>query len=177
MIASCIDWYAQKETTYFNLSTEHSEMEAAEAEYEVCVERLPANVERVERETEAGCSPSPSTIFYWLEAQCCRVERLLNQLQKELILGVKRGRAMAELPKESTVENPNSYKAATATKEAGLNSLTFGVVVAGAVQCFSRRQWYRLRAYFLAKAESRFDLLTRIAVRLPITQTFELAII
>jgi hypothetical protein len=101
----------------------------------------------------------------------------LTQLQKELVQEKKRGREVETLPAESLVENPNCYKAARPEKVSLLDRLSFSTCVADRWLGPGKQQWYRLRAYFLTRAESREDVLTGTRVQLPITQSFELVII
>ena len=123
------------------------------------------------------CRPAHTTVFYWVDFLCERVEALLSQTQKELVQERKRGKAMICLPDESAVENPNGYKASTMEKRGLLDRLTFAGIAAREWLGKKERLWYRLRAYFLLMAETRKDLLTDTTVRLPITQSFELLVL
>jgi hypothetical protein len=125
---------------------------------------------------EPECRPAHTTVFRWVDDMCKRVEGLLTQLQKELVQEKKRGREVPKLADESVVVNPNSDKAASDEKIQKLDRLSFATCAADGWLGQGKQQWYRLRAYFLAAAESRKDVLTETKVWMPITQSFELAI-
>jgi hypothetical protein len=119
---------------------------------------------------DSGCSPVASTVFYWVDFACKRIEELLQQMQKEL---VRRGRQMELLPREANVENPNSYKAYAEGKSGMLDRLSFLTCASELLLGHSKQVWQKLRAYFLTAAEFRKDLLTGRFVKLSTTQTFE----
>ena len=182
VIAACIEAYASREVKYRDLSTAVSDLEFVEPELDVRAEKLYGEVAEESTKRQAGDDGDPrfrpayTTIFYWVNFVCKRVEALLMQLQKELVQKKKRGKEVAELPAESHAENPNSYKAAGDEKGNMLDRLSFATCAARLLFTQSKQQWYRLRAYFLTKAESRKDVLTDMRVQLPITHTFELVI-
>ena len=176
VIAAGVEAYARHELTYWDVSTDLSDIELAEPEmdirkeesYEQLVSSSPAD-----DESEPRCRPVRSTVFYWVNFVCRRIEGLLTQLQKELVQARKRGREVGALPAESLVENPNSYKATSDDKRRMLDRVSFATCAVDWLLGQGKQQWYRLRAYFLAKAESRNDLLTGTRLQMPITQSFE----
>jgi hypothetical protein len=95
-------------------------------------------------------------------------------MQKEVVQARKRGREEVVLPAESSVENPNSYKATADEKRRMLDRVSFATRAIDKLLGQGKQQWYRLRAYFSTAAESRNDLLTGIRLQMPITQSFEL---
>jgi len=126
---------------------------------------------------DAPSRPAHNTIFDWVNFACKRIESTLMQFQKELVQETKRGKGVAKWTAESILENPNSYKAASAEKDSLLDRLSFATGMANTLLRKSTRSWYGVRAYFLTRAETRKDLLTDTGVKLPITQTFELTIL
>jgi hypothetical protein len=182
VIVAGVEAYARQDVTYWDLSIELSEIELADPEMDIREEEAFKRLLEggaVRQRNEAGeppCRPVRSTIFYWVDFVCKHIEGMLTQLQKELVQEMKRGRQAAALPAESLVENPNSYKAASEEKGSMLNRLSFATCAADWMLGRGKRQWYRLRAYFLAAAESRDDILTDTRLQLPITQSFELDI-
>jgi len=183
VIAAGVEAYARHEMSYWDVSIDLSDIELAEPEMDIRGEEsyrelvLERPVRPTDEEGEQRCRPVRSTVFYWVKFVCNRIEGLLTQLQKELVQEKKRGREVETLPAESLVENPNSYKAARAEQVSMLDRLSFSTCVADRLLGRGKQQWYRLRAYFLTRAESREDVLTGTRVQLPITQSFELVII
>jgi hypothetical protein len=180
VIAAGVEAYARHEASYLDVSIDLSDIELAEPEMDIakeeCYEELVGKTAKQSTD-EAGeprFRPVRSTVFHWVNFVCKRVEGLLTQLQKELVQEKKRGREVWALPAESQVENPNSYKAASEEKAGRLDRLSFATIAGEQFLGQSKRQWYRLRAYFLTKAESRNDLLTDTLLQMPITQSFEL---
>ena len=182
VITAGVEAYASTETAYRDVSTNLSDLELADPEMDIREEELykklvaEGSAKQADDNKNPVCRPAHTTVFYWVEFTCKRIEALLMQLQKELVQQKKRGQKVAKLPAESHVDNPNSYKAASDKKARMLDRLSFATCAARLLFGQSKQQWYRLRAYFLTRAESRKDLLTDMRVRLPITQTFELAI-
>jgi hypothetical protein len=182
VIAASIEAYASMEVAYRGVSADLSDLELVEPEMDVREEELYENVfeggaaKQVGGVDEPPCRPAHTTVFGWVDFACKRTEALLLQLQKELVQERKRGKEIAQLPPEGLVENPNSYKAASDEKDRMLDRLSFAMCTAVQLVTQSKQQWYRLRAYFLIKAETRKDVLTETRVQLPITQTFEPAI-
>jgi hypothetical protein len=130
----------------------------------------------VDGSEKKSCRPAHTTVFYWVNFVCKHIEGLLMQTQKELVHEQKRRKIEIELPPESTVENPNSSKAATDDKSNMLNLMSFMTLAAMLLFKHKEYIWQNLRAYFLVKAESRKDLLTDTVVWLFTTHTFELVI-
>jgi hypothetical protein len=90
------------------------------------------------------------------------VESIVQQLQKEL---VRRQKDLRRLPPESRVENPNSFKAQSDAKAQGLDRLSFAGFAARLLVSANEKPWWRLRTYFLTKAENCNDLLTDTRAR------------
>jgi hypothetical protein len=176
VIAAGVEAYARYELTYLDVSIDLSDIELAEREMDITEEESYeqlAGSTPTEDEGEPRCRPVRSTVFYWVNFVCTRIEGLLTQLQKELVQEMKRGREVGALPAESLVENPNSYKATSDEKVRMLDRVSFATCAVDWLLGQGKQQWYRLRAYFLAKAESRNDLLTGTRLQMPITQSFE----
>lgn len=182
-----IEAYASAQAEYRDVSANLSSLELVDPEMDIREEEMYKELvaESAARQTEKKtghhaeepvCRPAHTTVFRSVKFMCKHVEGLLMQLQKELVQAKKRGREVSKLPDESDVENPNSDKAASYDKSKKLDRLTFATCLADSLFGQGKRQWYRLRAYFLATAESRKDVLTETVVQLPITQTFELVI-
>jgi len=176
VIAAGVEAYARYELTYLDVSIDLSDIELAEREMDITEEESYeqlAGSTPTEDEGEPRCRPVRSTVFYWVNFVCTRIEGLLTQLQKELVQEMKRGREVGALPAESLVENQNSYKATSDEKVTMLDRVSFATCAVDWLLGQGKQQWYRLRAYFLAKAESRNDLLTGTRLQMPITQSFE----
>jgi len=183
-ISAGIEAYATARTEYRDVSTDLSDLELADPEMDIRSEELykemvsEAAAKQIGKKTADDaegpwCRPAHTTVFRWVEFMCEHVEALLTQLQKELVQEKKRGKTVSKLPAESVVENPNSDKAASSEKDRKLDRLSFARCAADSLLGQGEKQWYRLRAYFLARAESRKDVLTETMVQLPITHTFE----
>jgi hypothetical protein len=171
-----VDAYACGETSYRYLAGGLSDLEFAEPEMNIRQTEFYADALKEGKIAGAatgsgGYRPSYSTIFYWVDFVCKRIEAVLQQQQKEL---VRRQKSLNAMPAENAVENPNNWKAQTKDKAEDLDQLTFGTLAAEILLGSNQRVWERLRAYFLTKAESCRDLLTDTCVKLSSTQTFEL---
>lgn len=175
VISAGIEAYATAWTSYREVSTSLCDLELVDPEIGVRLEDTQSKDEKVADAEEPEFRPSHTTVFRWVKSMCKHAETLLTQLQKEMVQEKKRGRE-PKLPDESFVENPNSSKAADEQKARNLDRLSFATSAADSLVGQSKQKWYRLRAYFLARAESRKDVLTETIVRLPITHTFELVI-
>jgi hypothetical protein len=183
-ITAGIEAYARARTEYRDISADLSDLELAEPELDIRSEEMYREMvaESAAKKTDHGgegpavSRPAHTTVFRWVDFMCKHDEALLTQLQKELVQEKKRGREVSKLPDESVVENPNSDKAASVGKRRRLDRLSFATCAADGLLGTGKQQWYRLRAYFLATAESRKDVLTETMVQMPITQTFELVI-
>lgn len=182
VIAEGVAAYASREETYRGLSTDLSDLELCDREMDIRAEELckklvgESSARQADDSGEPRCRPSHTTVFHWVDFVCKHIELLLMQLQKELVQERKRGKRKAMLPAESVVVNPNSYKASSDNKGRMLDQLSFATCAASQLLGEGARQWHRLRAYFLTKAESRKDILTDTQLQLPITHTFELVI-
>jgi hypothetical protein len=178
MVAQGIENYAGTEIAYRHLSIALSELEFAEAGMDIREEKMYKQMvednKLLDDNEKKGCRPAHTTVFYWIEFICKRVEGLLMQVQKELVHEQERRKLAIDLPYESTFENPNSDKAASVAKASMLHLMTFLSLAAVLLLKRDERVWQRLRAYFLTKAESCKDLLTDMIVRLFTTHTFEL---
>ncbi len=179
-ISAGIEAYTSARTKYREVNADLSDLELADAEMDIRSEELYEEMvakqadEKTDHDAEEPASrPSHTTVFRWVKFICKHAEELLTQLQKELVQEKKRGKEVAKLPDESAVENPNSDKAASEEKRKKLDRLSFATCTADSLLGQGKRQWYQLRAYFLARAESRKDVLTETIVRLPITHSFE----
>lgn len=179
VIAAGIEAYGQTEIGYRDLSTDLSDLDLAAIELDIRKEELCKEITKPVEPDESGeprSRPAHTTVFYWVNFACKRVEALLTQMQKEQVQAKKRGSAIALLRTESQVANGNSLKALSAEKSNLLNRLSYAIVMSGSLLGQSDRLWHRLRAYFATRAESRNDILTGTRVRLSSTQSFELAI-
>jgi hypothetical protein len=184
-MATGIEAYARAKSTYREVSTELSDLQLVAPEMDIrakdmykklVAERAAQKAELTNDAKEPECRPAHTTVFRWVDFMCTHIEGLLMQLQKEVVQEKKRGREVPMPPDESVVVNPNSDKATSDEKVKNLDQLSFATCAADRLLGQGKQQWYRLRAYFLAAAESRKDVLTETMVQLPITQTFELAI-
>jgi hypothetical protein len=180
VIATAIETYAEGEATYRGLNVDLSDLEFIDPEIDIRAEKLYQQIieenkaKQIEGDREKkSYRPAHTTVFYWVDFVCKRIESLLVQTQKELVHEQKRRKVEIELPAESTVENPNSDKAATGEKWHMLNLLSFLTLAAKLLVKHKDHVWQNLRAYFLVKAESRKDLLTDTVVKLFTTHTFE----
>jgi hypothetical protein len=161
VIAAGIEAYGQAEMKYRDLNLDLSDMELANPEMDIRSEELcKMMVEEPQDWREVRYRPAHTTVFYWVDFACKRIEGLLMQIQKELIQEMKRGKEFRKMPAESVVENPNSYKAASDEKRMILDRLSFAICAARSLLGQSKQPWVKLRAYFLTMAESRKDLLT-----------------
>lgn len=186
-ISAGIEAYTMARTKYRDVSADLSDLELAAPEMDIRSEEMykvlvaESATKQTDKKTdhgseEAECRPAHTTVFRWVKFMCKHAEALLTQLQKEMVQEKKRGREVPKLPEERFVENPNSSKAASEQKARNLDRLSFATCAADSLVGWGKQQWNRLRAYFLARAESRKDVLTETILRLPITQTFELVI-
>jgi len=182
VMSAGVEAYTAVKVSYRDLSADLSDLELADPGLDIRGDEFYAEVidkyaaEQPVAHEHPPCRPAHTTVFNWADFICKRVEILLAQVQKELVQDKKRGKEMVLVPAECVVENPNSYKAATGKKRSRLDKSTFATLAARLWLGDSRLIWYRLRAYFLTKAESRKDVLTDTRVWLPITQTSELVI-
>jgi hypothetical protein len=182
VIAAAVEEYAGVKLTYRDVSAAVSDMALAGPEMDIRNTKLYKDMLRKHASKQPGAPgqpegrPAHTTVFYWMAFVCRRVEVLLSQIQKELVLERKRGRTIGALPVESAVENPNAFKACTAEKRCLLHKVTCAIHTCRIWLGDGQQIWYRLRAYFLANAESRKDVLTDTPLVLSITQTFESAI-
>jgi len=182
VVCAGIEAYASSEVTYKDLSLDLSDLELAKPEADVRGEPYYAKQAQEHAEMQPGageqpvCRPAKTTVFYWVDFISKRVDQLLVQIQKESVQEKKRGRALVRLPAESTIENPNGYKAATNEKRRMLDLLAFATQAALSWLGDGQSIWYKLRAYFLSQAESRKDSLTDVLLELSITHTLEFVI-
>jgi hypothetical protein len=166
VIAAGVEAYATVESSYRDLSGALSEPEFQEAERDIRQTELYRELSERGAIKPAvtkgkGCRPSHCATFYWVDFVCRRIERILQQLQKEL---VRRQKDLKELPPESAVENANSYKSQTNKKIRELDRLAFATTASRLLLKENDRVWERLRAYFVAQAEHCKDLLTNTSV-------------
>jgi hypothetical protein len=183
VVVAAIEAYASQEVTYRGLNVDLSDLEFIDPEIDIRAEKMYEQIveENKAKQIEDGSEknsyrPAHTTVFYWIDFVCKRIESLLVQTQKELVHEQKRRKVEIELPAENIVENANSHKAATGDKWHILNLLSFLTLAAKLLVKHNEHTWQRLRAYFLVKAESRKDLLTDTVVKLFTTHTFELVL-
>ncbi len=167
MIAAGVETYETEKTSYRDVSDGLSDPEFVENDEDIrqtqLHELMLSRKELKPAETRGGGSrPSHCAVFRWAGYLCRRVEPVVQQLQKEL---VRRQKDLSLLPRESDVENPNSAQAHTAIKAQRLDRLSFAGFAARLLMNESDRAWWKLRAYFLTKAERCNDLLTDAPVR------------
>jgi hypothetical protein len=167
MIATGVEAYAAAESSYRKVADALSEPEFVEQNEDIRQTKLYAELSSKKAINPAvtkdnGSRPSHSTVFRWVGYICKRVESIVQQLQKEF---VRRQKDLRRLPPEWSVENPNSVKAQTDTKAQALNRLSFAGLAGRLLVSASEKPWWKLRAYFLMKAEYCKDLLTDARVR------------
>jgi hypothetical protein len=152
-----------EETTYTDICTELSVFEPEEAE-------------AVGQGGKDGFCPARSTVFAWVDFVCKRIERTVQQVEKELVL---RNIELKGLPGESLFMNQNAYKAGVPRykhqkeKPTQLNKLTYGLAMAGLLVKGLQDVTEKLRAYFLQYGEKCAELLSDVAVVLPIAHNSE----
>jgi hypothetical protein len=178
LVMAGIEAYASRNVTYLDLSLDLSETHGAEEKLDIKeLEQCCSLEPKADDSDEPKSRPASTTVFYWVDFMCKRIEALLTQMQKELVQGMKRGKQSYKpagmKAVESLVENPNSYKAGSVEKAKMLNRLSFTMIVGQQLLGQSQEQWCRLRAYFLTAAETCNDVLTDKRVWLSATQSFE----
>jgi hypothetical protein len=167
MIAAGVEAYLEAETSYRKVSDVVSEPEFVEEKEDIRQTKLHSELSskkelKAEVTRDGGSRPSHCTVFRWVDYLCKRVESTAQQLQKEL---VRRQKDLRRLPREGSVQNPNSFKAQTETKAQKLNRLSFAGIAGRLLVSDSESPWWKLRAYFLRKSEYCNDLLTDARVR------------
>ena len=163
MIAAGVEAYVAGETSYRNVSNALSEPEFVEEKEDIRQTKLYNELSIEAKVTkDSGSRPSHCTVFRWVDYLCKRSESIVQQLQKEL---VRRQKDLRRLLPEARVENPNSFKVQTDIKAQRLNCLSFAGFAARLLVSASEKPWWKLRAYFLRKAEHCKDLLTDAPVR------------
>jgi hypothetical protein len=180
VVAAGIDAYTTERIEYRDLNGLLSDLELVPPEMDIREEKMYQKLveenktKQIEKASDKDAiRPAHTTVFYWIAFACRRIEILLMQMQKELVHEQKRRTIEIELPAESTIENPNSDKAATSDKANTLNLLSFATVAAVLLHNCKEHIWQKLRSYFLIKAESRKDIFTDTVVQMFTTQTFE----
>lgn len=167
MIATGVEAYVEALTSYRKLSDAVSEPEFVEEKEDIQQTELHSELSskkaiEAAATKDGGSRPSHCTVYRWVDYLCKRVESVMQQLQKEL---VRRQKDLRILPREGSVENPNSLKAKGDTKAQSLDRLSFAGLAARLLVSASEKSWWKLRAYFLTKAEFCKDLLTDARVR------------
>lgn len=167
MIAAGVEAYVAEQTSYRNVSDAVSEPEFVEEKEDIRQTKLYSQMSakkaiKAAVTEDGGSRPSHCTVFHSVNYLCKRVESIIQQLQKEL---VRRQKDLRILPSEGSVENPNSFKAQGDIKAQRLNRLSFADFAAKLLVSAIEKPWWKLRAYFLTKAEYCKDLLTDAAVR------------
>jgi hypothetical protein len=155
-----------EETTYDEVCTELSVFEAEPAESgDVDAVEAPAD-----KGGEDGFCPTRSTVFAWVEFVCKRVERIVQQVEKELVL---RNVDLKGWPGENQFVNQNAFKAGLLRykhqreKPAQLSKLSYGLALAGLLVDGGEGVANKLRAYFLESGEKCADLLSEVPMVLP----------
>jgi hypothetical protein len=168
LICQGIEMYAgEEETSYREVSTELSVFEP-----ELASGSQPAPAQAKSKE---GFCPARSTVFSWVDFLCKRIARLLQQMEKELVI---RNIDLNCWPIESLFRNKNSWKAGLERykhqkdKPMQLDKLSYCMALAKMLLSAGRTM-EKLRAYFLRSAEKCADLLSDVSLVLPITQTSE----
>jgi hypothetical protein len=178
LICQGIERYGDKPTSYRETSADLSVYEEKEEE-ESTVDDAPAQC-KVQPEDavggKEGFCPVRATVFSWVDFLCKRIEKVLQQVEKELVL---QGFDMKKLRREREFRNKNASKAGAERyerqreKPRELDKLTYGLAAGRELVGGDRSTMEKLRAYFLKSAERCLDLLTDVSVVLPITQTSE----
>ena len=178
LICEGIEMYGEKEreeATYDEISTELSVFEP-EKSNEAKVEAAP--VKKV-TDGKAGFCPARSTTFSWVDFVCKRIKKVVQQVEKELVL---QNVDLKRLPVESQFRNKNAWKAGKARykhqreKPEQLNRLSYGLALAQLLVGDGQEPMKKLRAYFLRSAEKCADLLSDVSLVLSITHTSEQSI-
>jgi hypothetical protein len=166
MIAAGVEAYLEEETSYRKVSNVLSEPDFVDDKEDIrqtkYSELSVKKAIEVAVTKDGGSRPSHCTVFRWVDDLCKRVESIIQQLQKEL---VRRQKDLRDLPLETDVENPNSLKAQTDIKAQRLDRLSFTGFAAKLLVSENEKRWWKLRTYFLTKAEYCKDLLTEARVR------------
>jgi hypothetical protein len=136
-VAAGLDGYATEEGSYRHRAYELS----------CLLPEQPEQTDELTADDDVPVRPAGSQIFRWVNAVASAAERLLQQLQKELLLNGKPVEPLA-------TECPNATRAHSAGKQVALNrlavALSFGRRLVAAEVEVARR----LHAYFLSAAES-----------------------
>jgi len=167
MVAAGVEAYMAAETSYRKVSDAISEPEFVEEQEDIRQTELYSELSskkaiKAAVTEKGGLRPSHCTVFHSVDYLCRRVEWIIQQVQKEL---VRRQKNLRILPPEGSVANPNSVKAQTDIKAQRLDRLSFADFAARLLVTASEKPWWKLRAYFLTKAEYCKDLLTDAGVR------------
>lgn len=172
LICDGIEMYAgEEETSYRELSTELSVFEPKLDEGE----EPDADAASKETTSKEGFCPARSTAFSWVDRFCKRITRVVQQVEKELVL---RNIDLNKWPIERQFRNKNSWKAGKERyklqkhKPEQLDKLNYGLALAE-VLLDAGRTMEKLRAYFLQSAEKCAELLSDVSLVLPITHTSE----
>jgi hypothetical protein len=196
VIATAITEYADSEVSYRDLSISLSDPEFVGVEQNIWNTSSPVELSKLREEsvTSEAVDEAPSeyegaslnesmisvqrpaftTVWYWLSFICKRSERLLQRMQKELAREMKRRGQQCQQESLDAAENPNKWKALSSVKAEALDLVSQCSVGIGNIVIRNVDKWIALRAYFLAKAETCEDILTRMKVYLQSTHTFEL---
>jgi len=204
LIAAAIEAYAETKVTYRAASTELSDLDFVEPEFDIRKTesfkmlatseeakgadsidlKIPIKPEGIpqgiailkNKQNEDGSDvqhPVPTTVFYWVNYICKQAERFLIQIQKEFVLEWKRSHRKLRLRAATDVSNPNAEKACSLAKGESLKQVTMLSWAAKDLIGEKRRQWQKLRTYFLLRAESCNDILTLTKVALKSTHSFQ----
>jgi hypothetical protein len=173
----------QEQTTYDEVSVDLSTTgfvdENENTEYSAQEELEEKAKEANGQKRKDGYCPARSTVFSWVDFVCKRVELLVQQTEKELVL---RNFNTADLPGENQFLNNNACKAGRERykhqqdKPRQLNKLSYEL---GLGRLFSNDEQgvlLKLRAYFFQSAERCADLLSDVFLVLPTAHTSEQAL-
>lgn len=173
LISMSLDRYTEliEEATYRQLSTDLSDLEFIDSEldiretefYHLLKTRGAVNARMKDRKSDNSLpveEPAHTTIWTWLSLMCRQIEKQLMQIQKERVREWKRSAHGMYFPLET--RNANSKKAFTEEKTRQLDLLSLARVACRPLIDGAHYVWWKLRTYFLEKAETRFDLLTEL---------------
>jgi hypothetical protein len=172
LICRGIEMYGgEEETSYDEISTELSVF-VPESDDEAEAAPVPDNKTT---SGKAGFCPARSTMFSWVDFTCKRITKIVQQVEKELVL--RNIFDMNLLSGESQFLNKNDWKAGNEMyphqkdKPAELNRLSYGLASARLLTGSGQDAMQKLRAYFLESAEKCADLLSDVLMVLPITHS------
>jgi hypothetical protein len=171
------------QTTYDEVSVELSTgVTLGESVHSACSAQ--EELEETAKETNSqkrkdGYCPARSTVFNWVDFACKRIDMMVQQTEKELVL---RNFDTMDLPSENQFRNNNGCKAGKERykhqqdKPRQLNKLSYGLGLGRLFSNGEQGALLKLRAYFFQSAERCADLLSDVFVVLPTAHTSEQAL-